>query len=70
MILNKSLASVCDDQNIRYSRVYGFLNYILDSRLVHDWEHFFRKALGGRQNACAKARRGYYRFCNFHFFLR
>mgnify|MGYP002419015289 CR=1 FL=1 len=42
MILNKSFATVCDDENICNSCRNSFLNYELNSWLVNDRIHFFR----------------------------
>ena len=46
MILNRSLATTRDNDDICYPSRYGLFDEILDHWFVYDWEHFFGLSLG------------------------
>ena len=66
MILHKSFATVCDDENICNSCRNSLLNYELDSWLVNDRIHFFRHIFGCGKNSCTESRRRDNRLCYTH----
>ena len=66
MVFNQAFAAVGDNQNIGDACMNSFLYDVLNSRLVHNREHFFRKALGGGQHSGAKACCGNDRLAYFH----
>ena len=58
MVLDRPLVAPGDDQDVGYTGDDGFLNNILDDRLVHDREHLLGLGLGHREKTCPEARSG------------
>jgi hypothetical protein len=62
VVFDGPLPPAADDDDILDPRLNRFFNDVLDGRLVHDGEHFFRLGLGGRQEPGAEPGRGNHRF--------
>ncbi|BAF60948.1 hypothetical protein PTH_2766 [Pelotomaculum thermopropionicum SI] len=50
------------NQDVAYARGNGFLHYVLDCGLIHDWQHFLGLCLGGGQKPHPQAGRRYNSF--------
>jgi hypothetical protein len=58
-------ASAGHENHFRNARCYGFLDRILNKRLIDDRQHFLRTRLGSRQETSAKPGNRKYGFGDF-----
>src|SRR5579872_3816143 len=65
MILDRCFAAARDDDDVLNAGMDGFLDAVLDERLVHQRKHLFRLRLGGRKKASAESRSGENRLAYF-----
>jgi hypothetical protein len=63
MVFNGTLAAACDENHVPDTGRVGFLDGVLDQRLVHHGQHLFGRCLGGGQEARSQACHGETRPC-------
>ncbi|EXI69491.1 MAG: hypothetical protein AW07_04234 [Candidatus Accumulibacter sp. SK-11] len=72
VVLDRALVAAGDEDHLANPGCVGFLDRILDQRLVHHSQHFLRAGLGCRQETCAQTGNREDRFLNlfldFHSF--
>lgn len=65
MILNRTLPTSGDDDDVGDTCRYSFFDKVLYDWLIHDGKHFFRLCFGGWQKAGSKTRCWYDTLTNF-----
>ena len=66
MVLNGGLAVTGDDDDVGAASLNGFLDAVLDERLIDERQHLLGHGLGGGEEARAQASGGKHGFANFH----
>jgi hypothetical protein len=64
MVFNGALAAARDKNHVPDTGRVGFLDGVLDQRLVHHGQHLFGRCLGGGQEAGSQACHGKHGFAN------
>ena len=65
VIFDRGLAAAGDDDDVLDSGMNGFLDSVLDQRLIHQRQHLFGLGLGGWKKPGAKPGGGEDGFANF-----
>ena len=54
MVFNAVFTRVSNQDNFFHTSSNTFVYYILDKRLINNWQHLFRDGLGCRQHTCSQ----------------